>query len=298
MIFKKNYDIIIYIYLWKHLYYMDGEEKNNNFEDLNIFNEITQNSEVKKDTNKIKEEKNIYDYMSFYTNIFKIINYLLFVIVLVFSSYVYVQQSKPFYEQTYLNLFCPILLWKDVSDFISWQNCSSIVSYNEKITKDVNTLKQEQFNKIIIQIPKVYELTSSKTKEKEFLLSKSTWRLKVLNIIEEFENLKNEYSYVDKDRIVCNNISIDSNNIFKANCEAYSSYWDEDIVWYDWVTKVNWTSITVAMSFLNYIQAKSNKFTLVNKQKSFSQESTNVGFYTYKTGFSLEMKYNWSNLSF
>jgi hypothetical protein len=55
----------------------------------------------------------------------------------------------------------------------------------------------------------------------------------------------------------------------------------------------------VAMSFLNYIQTKASKFTLINKQKTFSQETTSVGFYIYKTGFTLEMKYNnGDNLSF
>jgi hypothetical protein len=42
--------------------------------------------------------------------------------------------------------------------------------------------------------------------------------------------MKNEYSYIDKDKIVCKDIVIDSKNLFKANCEAYSSYWDDDIV--------------------------------------------------------------------
>ena len=277
---------------------MDGEEKNNNFEDLNIFNEITKNADITNDTDKIKEKKDLYDYLSFYTKTFKLISYILLLIMMLSSTYVYIQKSESFYEHPYLNLLCPLFLWSDVSSYISWENCSSITTYNKKITNDVNTLKQEQFNKIVEQVPKIYELTSSNSKEKDFLLAKSKERLKVLNIIEEFEKMKNDYSYVDKDRIVCKDIVIDSKNVFKANCEAYSSYWDDDIVWYDWSKKVNGTSISVAMSFLNYIQTKSNKFTLINKQKTFSQESTNIGFYIYKTGFSLEMKYNGDNLSF
>jgi hypothetical protein len=91
-------------------------------------------------------------------------------------------------------------------------------------------IRQDQFNKIVEQIPKIYELTSSNSKEKEFLLAKSKERLKVLEIVEEFEKMKNDYSYVDKDKIVCKDIAIDSKNVFKANCEAYSSYWDDDII--------------------------------------------------------------------
>jgi hypothetical protein len=96
---------------------------------------------------------------------------------------------------------------------------------------------------------------------------------------------------------MCKDIEIDSKNNFKANCEAYSTEWDE-ILWNDWVEKVNWTSISVAVSFRNYIQSKSTNFTLINKTKSFSQEATNFWFYIYKTNFILEMKYNGDNLSF
>lgn len=277
---------------------MDWTEKNNNFEDLNIFNEITQNSEVKKDINNVKERKYLYNYLSFYTTIFKVVSYILFFCIMIFSTYVYIQKSESFYDRSYFNMLCPLFLWNDVSSYISWQNCSSVTAYNKKIVNDVNILKQDQFNKIVEQIPKIYELTSSNIKEKEFLLAKSKERLKVLNIIEEFEKMKNDYSYIDKDKIVCKDIIIDSNNVFKATCEAYSSFWDEEIVWYDWTKTVNGTSISVAISFLNYIQTKSNKFTLIDKQKTFWQESTNIWFYIYKTSFHLKMKYNGDNLSF
>lgn len=275
---------------------MEGE-KNNSFEDLNIFNEISQNSYWKSDTENVKKEKDVYDYLSFYSSIFKFLNYVFFIIIMLFSTYIFIQKSEEFYDSAYLNLFCPLFLWAEASDYTSWSNCSSITTYNKKITADLNNLRQNQFAKIVELIPKIYELTSSNTKEKDFLVSKSRERLKVLNIIEEFEKLKNDYNYVDRNKIVCKEIVIDSNNVFKASCDAYSTEWDE-IVWYEWKEKVNGTSISVAVSFLNYIQTKSSNFTLLNKQKNFSQEPTNFWFYIYKTSFNLEMKYNWDNLSF
>lgn len=275
---------------------MDAE-KNNNFEDLNIFNEISENSFQRNDSDNIKKSKDIYDHLSFYSGIFKFFNYLLFIVVLLFWTYIFVQRSDSFYQNSYLNLFCPMFMWSKASEYIAWQDCSSIKTYNEKITKDLDTLKQTQFWKIVELIPKIYELRSSNTKEKDFLLSKTRDRLKVLNIIEEFEKLKSDYNFVDRNKIICKNIEIDSNNIFRANCEAYSTEWDE-IVWSDWKEKVNGTSISVAVSFLNYIQTQSTNFSLVNKQKTFSQETTNFGFYIYKTNFNLEMKYTWDNLSF
>lgn len=275
---------------------MEGE-KNNSFEDLNIFNEISQNAYWKSDNENVKKEKDVYDYLSFYSSVFKFLNYVFLIIIMLFSTYIFIQKSEDFYDSAYLNLFCPLFLWAEASDYISWSNCSSITMYNKKITTDLNTLRQNQFANIVEVIPKIYELTSSNTKEKDFLVSKSRDRLKVLNIIEEFEKLKNDYNYVDRNKIVCKEIIIDSNNVFKASCDAYSTEWDE-IVWYEWKEKVNGTSISVAVSFLNYIQTKSNNFTLLNKQKNFSQEPTNFWFYIYKTSFNLEMKYNWDNLSF
>jgi hypothetical protein len=70
-------------------------------------------------------------------------------------------------------------------------------------------------------------LTSSNSKEKDFLLTKTKERLKVLKIIEDFERMKNDYNFVDKNKIMCKDIEIDSKNNFKANCEAYSTEWDE-----------------------------------------------------------------------
>lgn len=275
---------------------MEGE-KNNNFEDLNIFNEISQNSFAKNEVENIKKVKDVYDYISFYWSIFKFINYISLIILLVFSTYIFIQKSDSFYQNPYLNLFCPMFMWTEASNYISWENCSSIKTYNEKLTNDLNTLKQNQFWKIVDLVPKIYELKSSNTKEQEFLVSKTRDRLKVLTIIEEFEKLKSDYNYVDRNKIMCKDIVIDANNVFRASCEAYSTEWDE-IVWYDWKEKVSWTSISVAVSFLNYIQTKSSNFTLINKQKNFSQDATSFGFYIYKTSFNLELKYNGENLSF
>lgn len=275
---------------------MEGEN-NNNFEDLNIFNEISQNSFIKNEKEIIKKEKDIYDYLSFYSWIVKFFNYVLLIVIMLSWTYIYIQKSDVFYKSAYLNLFCPLFMWSEASSYIAWENCSSIKTYNSEITETLNKLRQNYFTKIVDLVPKIYELTSSNTKEKEFLISKTRDRLKVLTIIEEFEKLKTDYNYVDKNKILCNDIIIDSENVFKANCEAYSTEWDE-IVWNDANEKINGTSISVAVSFLNYIQTKSSNFTLVNKQKNFSQEQSNYWFYIYKTGFKLEMKYNWDNLSF
>jgi hypothetical protein len=88
---------------------MDGE-KNNNFEELNIFNEIKEDLETKTDIESIKKEKDIFDYLTFYSKVFKFLNYILVIILLVISTYIYIQKNENFSEYAYLNLFCPLFL--------------------------------------------------------------------------------------------------------------------------------------------------------------------------------------------
>lgn len=281
--------------------------KNNDFDNSNIFDELTKDIDLENSIIKMKEdsEKDVYDYLYFYSGIFKFINYILLFIIVFSFSYIYIQKSENLYQNTYLDLFCPLFLW-DVSDYVSsnWDTCSSIESFKINFQKYVlDTEKNNQFSKIIELLPSVYALENlSKSKETTFLLDKAQTRLKVLTILQEFDKLKNDYYSVDKSKIECRDITIDSRNILKASCSAYSTNWDESILWYDWNEKdkmVSWTSISVANSFLNYIRTTNSNFTLINKQKTFSSENVfGKGFYYYKTDFSLEMKYNWNNLIF
>jgi hypothetical protein len=62
------------------------------------------------------------------------------------------------------------------------------------------------------------------TNEVLFLLDKSQNKLKVLNILEKFDNLKNEFDKIDKQKIQCNSLIIDSKKeILSMDCTAYSA---------------------------------------------------------------------------
>jgi hypothetical protein len=53
-------------------------------------------------------------------------------------------------------------------------------------------------------IEKLYEVENfTKSKEVIFLLDKSSNKLKVLSILEEFDNLKNQFDNLDKEKIQC-----------------------------------------------------------------------------------------------
>lgn len=276
------------------------------FDNSNIFDELTQDVELENSLKKMKEtkDKNFLYYISFYSGILKSINYVLLIVFLLSFTYIFIQKSETFYQSSYLNLFCPVLLW-DVSNYVldKWENCSWLSVFKSRfVTDEVGTLKNTQYNKIIDILPDVYVLNNNITsKERVFLLDETKNRLKVSDILKDFDELKGSFISYDKWKLECWELSIDSDYNIKVACSTFSSDWDDDILWYDWNDKnqkVKGTSIAIASSFLNYIQTSSTKFTLLNKQKSFNLLPLSEGLYKYETDFSIELKYNWTNLSF
>jgi hypothetical protein len=89
-------------------------------------------------------------------------------------------------------------------------------------------------------------------------------------------------------------------------CDAYSqSYENNWIVWFSWNTEkkdeyVSWTSLSLANSFLNYIEKKKDSgFTIIDKQKLFEVEPVSwdsdiwrTTGYTKKTTFNIKLKIN------
>nr|MDD3720203.1 hypothetical protein [Candidatus Gracilibacteria bacterium] len=276
------------------------------FDNSNIFDELTQDVELENSLKKMKEtkDKNFLYYISFYSGILKSINYVLLIVFLLSFTYIFIQKSETFYQSSYLNLFCPVLLG-DVSNYVldKGENCSGLSVFKSRfVTDEVGTLKNTQYNKIIDILPDVYVLNNNITsKERVFLLDETKNRLKVSDILKDFDELKGSFISYDKGKLECGELSIDSDYNIKVACSTFSSDWDDDILGYDGNDKnqkVKGTSIAIASSFLNYIQTSSTKFTLLNKQKSFNLLPLSEGLYKYETDFSIELKYNGTNLSF
>jgi hypothetical protein len=86
------------------------------------------------------------------------------------------------------------------------------------------------------------------------------------------------------------------------NCSAFSWNWDSRILWYSWKwvwqNNVSGTSVSVASSFINFIEKKENSnFILLDKQKKFtSVEVINDNWYTKKTDFKLKLKFSNNNI--
>ncbi len=269
----------------------------------NIFDDFNQDDWLLDEVDQIKQERDrdMFYYLNVGWKFFQVIFMLLIVLLFVLYSYIYVQNkvySENDFDNQLLWPFCFILLDGVKHPWLDF--CTSISSLKEKYEKDLSETKQYQFEEILSVIKRVYEIENfTKTKDVLFLQDKTEWKLTIIKILEEFDDLKNTFSSLDKQTIQCKWIKIDqSTKILTMNCSAYSAWYESWIRWFDGSNDKNalikWTSISIANSFLNYINLESKVFRIVNRQKLFKAESivgSDTGF-TSKTSFTLKLKYN------
>lgn len=273
--------------------------------DSNIFEDFDIDDELWKEVKDIQTnlQKDVYYNLLTFWNILKYLNVFLILIWWILFSYIFIQEDDWMENISLLDPICYIILWEDINNDSSF--CSSISNVNKKTNEKLEVLKNNLFKDIVFILPKVYKSENFlNSKEVLFLIEKWEARLKPLEILSEFDDLKNDFESVDKSKIMCNNILISDDFILSASCDAYSSAWEWGIVWIDgktnWKETVSWTSISVAASFLNYLEKQSSKLSLLEKQKVFSLDEIawDESGYTKKTSFNIKMKYKTNNLSF
>jgi hypothetical protein len=210
-------------------------------------------------------------------------------------SYIYIQNNNNLRNSNILDPFCSIFLWKIHNEDTF---CSSVSSLKWTYTEKLSSLEKTQLNDILTILEKLYEVENfTKTKEVLFLTDKTNSKLKVLSILEEFDNIKNEFDKVDKQKVQCSSFIIDSNKkILSMNCIAYSAWYEKWLRWFDGTTEVSlkWSSLSIANSFLNFIDKQSDIFTIIDRQKVFRSETTlwEKTDFTNKTMFNLKLTYN------
>jgi hypothetical protein len=246
---------------------------------------------------KFEAEKDIYYYLNIVWKILGYIFWILFILWVVFFSYIKIQSNDSMSNKWFLDPFCWFIL-SEVPNPKEYLWCSSISSVKKYYTNELDGLKKSQSSKLLPILNLVYENENFlKSKEILFVLNKSNNKFKVLDAISSFDKLKNEYVWIyNKNSIVCNNLSLDwVEKIFTLKCEAFSSDFDNNIIWFSWRNNelISWTSISLANSFLNFIEKKWEKFTLIDRQKVFSSTSVTGGlWYTNKTSFDVKLKIN------
>lgn len=280
-------------------------QEENKVNDANIFKELSWELDFGKEEIEVPIEKvkGREYYLKLSISVLWIINIVLFLFLIFSFWYIQIQNNASYYSKAFLNPFCFIILW-DLSEKNTWDDCSSIASlggdYNDKtiqLKKDISN----KLSKISLNLLEIENFMNSQ--EVSFLLSNKLTRLKILDILNDFDKLKNDFSAWDKKMISCLSIKVNSDNTVDVSCDVYSSSWEKAdsvnslwIVWDSWDRKtslIEWTSISVAASFLNFIEKHPEyNFQLLEKQKIFDSEVVWDWPYVKKTPIELKMKYN------
>lgn len=268
------------------------------FDNQNIFEDFTSDDSLEKEvkTHEESTKRDLFYYLKAVSGFLKIINTFLFIIIAVFSGYLYIQQTTSEREYAFLNPICFLFLWNAAE---TTNSCYSVSWYLNKSEENLESLKIYQTDQIASLIGDIYLVDNFiYSKIVSFLISISKDALNPTEILVEFDRLKNKFEPVDKSKIVCQDINIVQWWILEARCEAYSSDWDTKVPEIKEGVLSNsttgGTSISIASSFIEFLENDpSSKFTLLEKQKVFfSSNVTELWVYTKKTPFTIKIQYD------
>lgn len=278
---------------------MSWEEKDvlDNIDSSNIFDEF-ETWELKDEinANKSSEKRNLYDYLSIVAGIFSVIFWLSIFLVAWVYIYVTNQENIELDDSSLFSPICGVFLGDTPNTNNNW-NCASISFLESDYSQKLSKIKTEQFWEIVLLLEEIYKSENFiKSKEVVFLESITQNKLRPLVILDAFDKLKYNYDTNLQERIQCENFSISNEWILTASCEAFSGWYETDIKWYDGTDgqRISWTSISVANSFLNYIEKQSDDFIIIDRQKVFSSEwvFSEYSYITKKTSFELTLQYS------
>jgi len=89
--------------------------------------------------------------------------------------------------------------------------------------KDNKNIKNEYYKQNLPIIKTIYKnINFVNSKEVSFLYSKTKNKLRVLEILSEFDKIKNNFSPLNKTLIKCEDITISYDFIVDMHCSAYS----------------------------------------------------------------------------
>lgn len=279
----------------------EGEEIVKNEVNTNIFEDFTSNATLKEDVKKLEKDKNKDSsyYISLTSSILKIFNTIFLVIILVLVSYVYIQKKEEALDFSFLNPICSFIIG-DIP-YEKYGNCEGVRVMKKLYAQDIAKAKEEQYTSISLIIWDIYTRENFLfSREITFLLDRSRNRVTPLKVLAQFDKRKNQFEWIEKSRIQCKDISISEESILTMMCDAYSADWEKGFIGFD-ANKSNktleGTSITAANSFLNFLEMNAPEFALINRQKKFGIENvTSEWYYTKKTSFKLELRFDRSSL--
>ncbi len=216
--------------------------------------------------------------------------------------YIYLQTQTEKKEYSFLEPVCSLFLG---SKNITPGTCYTITPLVEEYRNLVAQEKIQQSQKILPLLGESYAIENfNASKKVDFLLKKQQNRLRPLNIMGVFDEMKFKFSPEDKTDISCTNILLESDNILNIDCDVYSSDWDSAIASLQEgaISRLEsgGTSISRASSFMNFLEnTPDSPFTILEKTNSLSFEKVEVKPYTKRTTIHMKLKYSDpENLSF
>lgn len=229
------------------------------------------------------------------------LNIFLGIVTFIWVAFVKIENNDSLYSRSFLDPVCNFILSESIKN--TWESCSSISALLKDYTSKTIDIKKKTVDKLSSIIETAYTIENfSNSKEIVFLMENKSKRLNILNILNDFDNLKNDFSWLDKEMIHCSTITIKDDSILETSCDINSSSWElaneagKGIIWYNGDTSsfIEGSSISIAASFLNFIEKNSKyNFQLLEKQKDFSSSFiTWNGNYIKTTNIKLQLKYN------
>ena len=247
-----------------------------------------------------KEKRDTYYYLNIAGNIFQSLFLLLLVISALLFGYIYLQEDEKYTESSSLEPICYLLIgWLDNPN----SGCATIAGLNKVYDQTIEETKSAYVEKIVNNIEEIHKYESvENSKDMMFLMHKWSTRLQVTEMLNKFDKLKTAYNPLNKDKIQCSQFEITEDGVLYTECTAFASWYERWIIWYDgWdKDKVYGTSVSLANSFLNYLELTPSDFSLIDRQREFTIETVDGidTWFKIKTTFGLKMKYNTSTLSF
>lgn len=265
---------------------------------MNIFEEFAGDTSLNQEVKDIEEsqKRDMFFYFQRSSQFMKVINAIFFIFLIVFIFYVQFQSSPTLKTYSYLAPVC----WLFLGDANPSNGlCYPVTAYLDSKNTELETQKDSQISFIAQTVGDVYEMENLiYSKSVSFLLDRWKNRLKPITIISDFDSLKNTFEPIDKSKIECSDIIINEKNELFADCIAYSSDWNTDVLELNEGvvsdSQKRGTSISVASSFINFLEEYGNSnFDLLEKQKVFFTESVSgKGTFTKKTPFTIHLRHN------
>lgn len=267
----------------------------------NIFKELSQNLDFweVKEENLGPKPKTTEDYLKQASVVLGILNiFFLFLIAWVYG-YIKIQNNPDFLGKTFLDPVCFLISMDEVPN--TEESCSSVAaligSYNsksEKLQSDIST-------RVLANVDQYYAIEDFiYSKEVSFLLDRKASKLRALEILWEFDKLRNNFVPAwDKKVVQCIPKELTKDGILSLSCEVFSPVWFAKIPGSTWDNRseTEWTSMTVANSFLNYIDKNiDSKFKIVDEPKGWSSEPViGVWWFSSRTVFEIKLQYSETN---